>query len=542
MAHKFSEDELNMLDKKLVISMFLSMQDQLERMNENMEALIEQVRLANQKQFGRSTEKLDQISGQLSLFNEAEFFSNEDEAEPDPEEMLPPKNSSRKRKGKREEDLKGFPEEHFSHPVTDEEADAHFGKGCWRRLEPDKYPKLRYTPASWTVERHAVDVVVGTTGEHQDEFLRGERPVDLIPKSLATPSLEAAIINAKYTNANPLDRIEQDFKQYGLNLSKQTMSNWTIRCANNYLKHMYDRLEQILLSYHVNQCDETPVDVLHDGREGRTKSYMWVHRSGEFYKDKPIVLYEYQKTRHHEHPENFYRNFKGILVTDGLQQYHMIENSLEGVTSANCWAHARRDFADALKAIGKKNQKSVKASIANEALERIAEIYHIEGQLKDLTSEERLIRRQAEIKKLVDDFFAWAKQCIADGILTKGKTLDGLHYCINQEKYLKVFLEDGDVPIDNSASERSIRPFTIGRKNFVMINTVKGAKASAIIYSIVQTAKLNNLSTYYYLDYLLTELPKLCAKAKKGNIDTASLDQLLPWSETLPENCRKPRR
>ena len=230
------------------------------------------------------------------------------------------------------------------------------------------------------------------------------------------------------------------------------MSNWTIRCANDYLKHIYNRLQQILLSYHVNQCDETPVDVLHDGREGRNKSYMWVHRSGEFYKDKPIVLYEYQKTRHHQHPENYYRDFKGILITDGLQQYHMIENSLEGVTSANCWAHARRDFADALKAIGKKNQKSVKASIANEALERIAEIYHIEGQLKDLTSEERLIRRQAEIKPLVDDFFVWAKQCIADGLLVKGKTLEGMNYCVNQEKYLRVFLEDGDVPIDNSAS------------------------------------------------------------------------------------------
>ena len=274
MAHEFSEDELNMLDKKLIISMYLSMQDQLKRMNENMEALIEQIRLANQKQFGRSTEKLDQISGQLSLFNEAEFFSNEEETEPNPEETLPPKNRSHKRKGKREEDLNGFPEEHFPHPITDEEADAHFGKGCWRRLEPDKYPQLRYTPASWTVERHTVDVVVGTTGLHQDEFLRGKRPVDLIPKSLATSSLEAAIINAKYTNANPFDRIEQDFKQYGLNLSKQTMSNWTIRCANNYLKYIYDRLEQILLSYHVNQCDETTVDVLHDGREGRSKSYM----------------------------------------------------------------------------------------------------------------------------------------------------------------------------------------------------------------------------------------------------------------------------
>ena len=141
---------------------------------------------------------------------------------------------------------------------------------------------------------------------------------------------------------------------------------------------------------------------------------------------------------------------------------------------------------------------------------------------------------------MVDDYFEWAKQCIADGLLTKGKTLDGLNYCINQEKYLKVFLEDGEVPIDNSAAERSIRPFTIGRKNWEFMNTIRGAKASAVIYSVVETARLNNLSTYYYVDHLLTELPKL--RDENGNIDTASLDHLLPWSETLPDNCRKPRR
>jgi hypothetical protein len=267
---------------------------------------------------------------------------------------------------------------------------------------------------------------------------------------------------------------------------------------------------------------------------------MWVHRSGEFYKDRQIVLYEYQKTRHHEHPENYYRDYKGVLVTDGLQQYHLIEKNLKGVTSANCWAHARRDFSDAIKAIGKKNQKSIKHSVANESLERIAEMYHIEGELKELSSKERLIRRQAEIKPLVDDFFEWAKKCIADGILTKGKTLDGLNYCINQEKYLRVFLEDGDVPMDNSASERAIRPFTIGRKNWEFMNTIKGAEASALIYSVVETARANHLNVYYYVEHLLTELPKL--RDEKGNIDTAGMDHLLPWSELLPERCRKPRR
>lgn len=540
MAHKYTEEELNELGPKAVIALFLSQQDQLERLNENMEALIEQIRIANQKQFGRKTEQLDQISGQMTLFNEAEIFADPDVPEADPEEILPPGNRSHKKKGKREADLKGFPEDHIPHPVTDEEADAFFGEGCWRRLKPDTFTKLRYTPASWTVERHSVDVVVGKTGDHQDEFLRGKRPVELIPKSLVTPSLEAAIINGKYVNANPLDRIERHFNQFGLNLSKQTMSNWTIRCAEDYFTPLYERLREILLSYHVTQADETPVEVIHDDRPAGSKSYMWVHRSGEFYRDRQIVLFEYQKTRHHEHPENYYRDYKGVLVTDGLQQYHLIEKNLEGVTSANCWAHARRDFSDALKAIGKKNQKSVKQSVANEALERIAEIYHIEGELKELSAEERLIRRQAEIKPLVDDYFEWAKQCISDGLLAKGKTLDGLNYCINQEKYLRVFLEDGEVPIDNSASERAIRPFTIGRKNWEFMNTIRGAKASAVIYSVVETARLNNLSSYYYVDHLLTELPKL--RDENGNIDTASLDQLLPWSKTIPEQCRKPRR
>ncbi len=157
-----------------------------------------------------------------------------------------------------------------------------------------------------------------------------------------------------------------------------------------------------------------------------------------------------------------------------------------------------------------------------------------------MPTKERLTRRKAEIKPLVDDYFEWAKQCVSDGRLTKGKTLSGLNYCINQEKYLRVFLEDGDVPIDNSASERAIRPFTIGRKNWEFMNTVKGATASAVIYSVVETARLNNLSSYYYVNHLLTELPKL--RDKNGNIDTTSLDHLLPWSETIPDICRKPRR
>lgn len=546
MAQKYSQEELNSLSKKAMASIILSMQDQLEQMNNNMESLIEQLRVANQNRFGRHTEKLSEIVGQLSLFNEAEFYadqSNGDSDEIDEEEEIfvrkPQK--KKKQKGKREEDLSGFPQEPVSHPLTDEEADAHFGAGCWKRMKPDEYSKVRYVPASFIVERHTVDVIVGTSGMHQDEFLRGKRPKDLIKKSFVTPSLESAIINAKYVNANPLYRIEAEFNRMGFNISRQDMSNWTVKCAEKYLKFMYDRLQVVLLTFPVNQCDETPVDVIHQtDRETPGQCYMWVHCNGEFYSDRRIVLYEYQPGRGHEYPKEFYRDYIGILMTDGLQQYHLVEDEVEGLINANCWVHARRDFADAVKAIGKSNPKAQQESIAYEALRRIAEFYTLEGELKDLSAEERLKSRQRGIKRLIEDFFVWVKETVAEGNLIKGKTLSGLNYCINHEKQLKVFLTDGNVPLDNSLSERSIRPFTIGRKNWVIINTPRGAKASAIIYSIVETAKLNGLVPFHYFDHLLTEIPKLIDK--NGNIDTAKLDQLLPWSETLPEICRKSRR
>ena len=169
---------------------------------------------------------------------------------------------------------------------------------------------------------------------------------------------------------------------------------------------------------------------------------MWVHRSGEFYTERPIVLYEYQKTRHHIHPQEFYRDYKGILVTDGLQQYHMLEDLLPGLTSANCWAHARRDFSDALKALGTKDKKANAQTIAGQALAKIGKFFKIEEELKTLSAEERLRERRKRIKPLVDEYFEWVKTILADrNLLLKGKTVKGLNYSVNQEKYLRVFLE-----------------------------------------------------------------------------------------------------
>lgn len=539
MTEKYTAEQLEAIEKKEVIKLLLANQEQMEMMLDAMNQLTEQLRIANQYRFGRHTEKLEAISGQLNLFDEADALYDEDVPEPDIEEIIPPTPRKKRPKGKRDLDLDGLDQEEILHSVSKETLDSFYGSGNWKKMPDDIYRKLRYEPASWTVEIHMVEVYVGTDGDHQDEFMRGERPKDLLQKSLLSPSLGAAIINGKYVNSLPLNRIEQEFGRNGINISRQDMSNWMINISKRYFVPFCERMKEELFKYHVNQADETPLQVINDGKSPGSKCWMWVHRSGEFYTDKPIVLYEFQKGRDHHFPLEYYKDFKGVLETDALQQYHLIEKKSPGIINANCWVHARRDYADAIKAMPKDNPEAMKQSIAYQALRRISTIFDLEGALKSLSPEERLKERQATIKPLVDEYFTWVKENVSK-VLPKGKTADGLNYSINQEKYLRVFLDDGEVPIDNSASERAIRTFCIGKKNWLFCNTENGAESSALIYSVTETAKLNNLKPYAYLNHILTELPKLCDD--DGNIELSKLDPLMPWSSELPEECRKLRR
>lgn len=538
---KHTLTELNTMSHEELITIILSTQGQMDALNENIEKLIEQVRIANNYRFGRHTETLSSIEGQLSFFDEAEAFFDASTEEPVIEEVVPVVRK-KKSKGQRELDLKEFPEEIIPpHSVSVEELNGFYGEGNWRRMPDEVYKRLRHEPESWTVEVHTVEVYVGTDGEHQDEFLRGRRPKDLLRNSIVTPSLLASILNVKYVNSSALNRVEQEFGRNCVNISKQMMSNWIIKCADRYFVPFVERMKQELLQMHVTQADKTPTKVISDSSHPNSKCYMWVHRSGEFYKDHPIVIYEYQKGRDHQKPLEFYRDYKGILVTDGLQQYHLVDKKLPDVTNANCWAHARRSFADAVKAMDKKITSAVRNYVAYTALQKIGEFYNADTELKELSSEERLQKRQEIIRPLVEDFFAWVKEQIRlCTVPPKSKTGQELQYLVNQEPYLKVFLTDGDVPIDNSASERAIRTFCIGKKNWMFHNTANGASASAMIYSISETAKLNNLRLYYYFRYLLTELPKLCDE--QGKIDPEKLDYLMPWSPDLPDECKKPRR
>lgn len=323
MCQKFTPEQLKNMDMETKDSGIFQMQDRLDKLEHDYENLMEQIRLANQQRFGRRTEKLNEIAGQLSFFNEAEANCQEDAQEPPIEETVwefkPVR--KRKKKGQREEDLKDLPQEEFLHDVPEEKLVKTFGESNYKSMPDDVYWQLRFVPAKWIAEKHTVKVYVGTDGLHQDEFLRGDHPATLFKGSIATPSLMAAIINAKYVNSNPLDRIARDFQTNGLRLSKQTMSNWVVWIAERYFSKIYDLMIRRQLQTHTNQNDETTVDVIHDSRPAGSKSYMWVHITGELSPGPKIIVYEYQKTRHSDHPKEYYKNFQGVLMTDGLEQY-----------------------------------------------------------------------------------------------------------------------------------------------------------------------------------------------------------------------------
>lgn len=540
MAVRYTEEQLNTVDKALLIQMFLNQQEQLETLtaevrslNEKMQLMMEQMVLANRNRFGRSSEKMAdagqisfmEVDGTIVFFNEAEAVCDLDAPEPEQLEESTPRPV--KKKGKREQDMSGLPIERIDHYMTEEELTAEFGKNGWKQLPDAISRRYRFVPAKVEVEEHHIGVYADKKDGH---MVKAKHPRGLLHGSTVSPTLAAAVINGKYVNAIPLYRLEQEFKRYGLAITRQNMANWMIRLGEEYLSVLYDYLHRKLYDYHVIQADETPVLVNHDGRPAGSKSYMWVYRSGYMYPEKQIVLYEYQRTRNASHPREFLKDFSGICVTDGYQVYHTLEKEKEDLTIAGCWVHGRRKFEEVLATIPAEGKKE---SVAYLVMKQIQAIYREERKLKDLSSKERLAQRQVVIRPLVDALFAYLKQK-KDQIVVKGKLKAAFTYLLNQEKYLRVFLNDGDVPMDNNASERAIRGFCIGKKNWEVIDTINGAKTSAVIYSIAETAKANNLKPYEYFEHLLTVIPE-----HMEDTDRSFLEELLPWSPALPENIRK---
>lgn len=540
MAIRYTEEQLNTIDRSLLVQMFLNQQDQLElltgevrTLNEKMQLMMEQLILGNKNRFGRSSEQMTdahqirfmEVDGKIVFFNEAEAVCDLETPEPDDLEVKPARQV--KTKGKKEQDMEGLPVNRIDHYMTTEELAAEFGENGWKQLPDTISKRYRFVPARVEVDEHHIGVYANKTG---DRIVRAKHPKGLLPGSPVSASLAAAIINGKYVNAVPLYRLEQEFKRYGLAISRQNMANWMIRLGEEYIAVMYDHLHTLLYDYHVIQADETPCLVNKDGRKAGSKSYMWVYRTGFMYAKKPIILYEYQLSRNASHPRAFLKDYSGICVTDGYQVYHTLEKEKEDLTIAGCWVHCRRRFDEALAVIP---ENARKGNVSYMVMKQIQAIYREEGKLKSLSSDERLVQRQAVIQPLVEALFAYLKMHKQE-VPQSGKLHDAFTYALNQEKYLKVFLTDGDVPLDNNASERAIRGFCIGKKNWQMIDTINGAKTSAMIYSIAETAKANNLKPYEYFEYLLEEIPK-----HMDDTDRSFLDRLLPWSAELPEHIRK---
>lgn len=543
MAFKYTEEQLNKLDKELLVQLFLGLQDQMEELtkqtqalNDKMQLMMEQLVLSKKSRFGRSSEKMAEpgqirfmeVDGEIVFFNEAEAVCDLDAPEPDSLEPQQPK--KKKQAGKREADLAGLPVRRIDHYLSEKELAAEFGEKGWKQL-PDAISRCyRFVPAKVEVEEHHVGVYSSKT---DDRMVKAPHPKKLLPGSLVSPSLAAAVLNGKYVNAVPLYRLEKEFERYGLAITRQNMANWVIRLGESCFGPLYDYLHTLLYRYPVIQADETPVLVNKDGRPAGSKSWMWVYRSGCLYQKEQVILYEYQKTRNASHPRKFLKDYNGICVTDGYQVYHTLEKEKEDLKIAGCWVHCRRKFEEALEVIPKELRKQ---SVLDLLMNQIRAIYREEGKLSGFSADERGEKRQLVVKPLVDAFFAYVKQN-SGRVPKSGKAREAFTYALNQEPYLRVFLENGNVPMDNNASERAIRGFCIGKKNWEMIDTVHGASASAIIYSISETAKANGLKPYEYFEYLLTEIPK-----HQDESNTEFLADLLPWSEKLPEYIRKPKK
>ena len=541
-----SIEKLNTLNKDALLIVVAALQSQLESFksqlesanamladnNRQIELLTEQIRIMNQRQFGKKSESgLSDIEGQLSLFdafNEAEHLADKNAAEPEITEVIISSYKRSKTKGKRDADLDGLPARIIEHKLSKEELAEKFPEG-YKELPVEIYKRLHIIPETFIVDEHHVHVYASK--DNSGVIVKAPRSVDLFRNSIATAALLASIINGKYVNALPLERQSRTFKTNGINISSNTMANWVIKGTDSYLSLIYDRLHELIYNSKVIHADETPAKVMRiDDKKivGGKKTYMWVYRNRPDKRSSPIVLFDWQPSRRTDHPREFLKDFSGTVVTDGYQVYHTLGKERPDLNIAGCWIHARRPYSEFIKSVG---LQAAKGSIAQEAYDMITEIMHMDNGYDDLSPRDRKMQRQLHLKEKVDDYFAWVKVKY-DQVTRNSSIGKALAYSINQEEYLRKFLDDGNIPMDNNYAEQAIRPFTLGRKNFVIIESDKGAKASAVLYSLVETAKANQLNTYKYFELLLTEIPK-----HMEDKNLRFLDDLMPWSKRVQKEC-----
>lgn len=479
------------------------LQGRLRRAEHENELLREQLRLLRQQLFGRKTEKAEALNGgqQLPLFNESA-----EEAKPlRIEEVVVPAHK-RKKCGRKPlpEDL---PRVEIVHDVSDEEKIC--GCGCVKsRIGEDTSEQLDIVPARIQVLRHIRPKYACRHCEGvQDDgptVVIAPPPAQIIPKSIVSAGLLAHVLVTKFADAVPFYRQESLFARIGVEINRSSMCNWAMKAAEACAP-LQALLRKEIRSGPIIFSDETTVQVLSEpGRAPTQKSYMWVFRGGDI--DRPTLEFAYNSTREAAFAAEYFHGYQGCVQTDGYSGYDFLDRQ-DGVVHAGCWAHVRRKFAEVIKAAGKLRFKK-KTGEAAKALDKIGQLYAIEANAVEqkFNPEEICRLRQEQSRPLVEDFHRWLQDRQAD---TPPKSLLGkaVNYTIAQWKRLVVFLNDGRIRMDNNLAENAIRPFVVGRKNWLFSGNVDGAHASAALYSLIETAKANRLEPYWYLRHLFDNLP-----------------------------------
>lgn len=510
--------ELNTLIKTL--------QDTLDDMRKSKEASEQELALAKEeiaylrkKLFGTSSEKrFSDIPGQYNLFNEAESERNEEFCEELFAENTE-KSKKRKPKATNDERFKGLPIEKVYLDLEGEKVCSECGTPLVYIGEEYVRKELKFTPAKMTViEYYSKNYKCpGCEAAELPSIHKGkEGKAHGLYGMIAAETL-AWLMYQKFCNGLPFYRQEKDWEQYGVSITRATMANWVIKNSEAFFKPMYEFFRRKLLERQFLMADESPLQVLREPeRRAQTKSYMWLFRTGED-GGYPIVIYQYSETRAGDNAVEFLENFHGYLMCDGYSGY----NKLKGATRTACWAHIRRYLTDAIP----KGKQLDYTQPAVQGVMYVNQLFHLEEKIKktcksfDAIKEARLEKE----KPIIEAFLAWAD--IQNPV--RGSRMDkAVTYIKNRRDYLSNYLQDGRCSFSNNLSENSIRPFTLGRKNWLFADTPAGAQASAITYTMVEMAKANGVNVYHYLTYLLEKLPTI-------SMTDENLEMLAPWNEDV---------
>ncbi len=515
---------INEMEKKLS-----EKENEINNLKNELAYLKAQLANRNKKIFSSTSEKIN--PNQISFFNEAEKESNSNIEEPVIEEICYIRKKPSNNSGKKD-NLEGLEKVIIEHKLSEEEAIC---KECGSPLEiigvNSTKQILKFVPARLYVEEHITYSYACRKCEAENissNIITTESPKNLINKGMASNNLLSHVIALKFLYSVPLYRQESYFKMLGAKLSRQTLSNWVIGVATELLD-VYNLMKDELLKSNYVQADETTLKVIeHNGNESKAKKYMWLYKTGSI--RNPIILYDYQKTRSSSCPREFLKGFSGFLQTDGYQGY----NKVESVKRLYCLAHIRRKFHEIVSDLSDEALKNSRAIIGFNYCEQI---YKLEKDIKvKYGDEEDYYQKRYEIrlKKLapiLEDFEKYINIEIKDA-LPRSPLGKALEYSQKTVPIMKNILKDGFLEIDNNAAERAIKPFVIGRKNWLFANTAKGARASATIYSIIETAKANNLKIEMYLSYLFDNISNMEVRDKN------SLLELMPWSDTIPKELK----